>query len=277
MVDMADSKSAAFGVLVRIQSEVPNFIDIIFRAYMFNIRIFILICLSLLTSCKSNKNDKQQDVITPALIIYDEGKKFINSKEYTKAADKFAELYYQHPGAIITPYAELMEAYSYYLAKKYEDGVDILNAFLKLHPSHRDISYAYYLKALCLFMQMSDVYFDQGSTHDAIDSLNLVIENFPDTKYADDCKQKLIIAHDYAAAQNMEIGRYYLLAKNNPLAALERFKSVIYTSSSQVPEALYRLYECFMLMGILDEANYYSNQLVRRFPNNYWTKKSIKH
>ena len=243
---------------------------------MLNLKVLILICLSLLSGCKKAHNDSE-DVILPALEIYDQGKSLIAKGQYKKAAEKFADLYYQHPGSEITAYAELMEAYCYYLNNKYEDSVDILDAFLKLHPAHPDVYYAYYLKALSLFMQMSDVYFDQSSTHQAIDALNQVIEKFPDTQYALDCKDKLIIAKDYSAAQNMEIGRYYLFAKNNPIAAVKRFQDVIQTDSAQVPEALYRIHECFMLMGLADEAGYYLKKLGREFPENYWALKASKH
>ena len=220
---------------------------------MFNFRILCFILLGLLASCTSPKEDTE-DVITPAVSTYNNAKELLEKGKYKKAAEEFANVYYQHPGGAITPYAELMEAYSYYLDKKYEDCVDILDGFIKLHPVHEDVAYAYYLKALAAFHQMSDVYYDQSATISAINALTVVKERFAGTVYAKDVIGKLEIARDYLAAKNLEIGRYYLDGRNNPVAAIVRFKEVAASDSHQSPEALYRLQESFLLMGFEKEA-----------------------
>jgi outer membrane protein assembly factor BamD len=242
---------------------------------MFNFRVLYFILLGLLVSCASPKED-DRDIIVPAVSTYNNAKALLEKGKYKKAAEEFAGVYYQHPGGLITPYAELMEAYSYYLDKKYEDCVDILNSFIKLHPVHEDIAYAYYLKALAAYHQMSDVYYDQSATIAAIDALTVVKDRFPGTPYAQDIADKLVIANDYLAAKNLEIGRYYLDGRNNPIAAIVRFKEVAESNSDQSPEALYRLQESFLLMGFEKEARQYVDELQRRFPNSSWYEKAKK-
>jgi outer membrane protein assembly factor BamD len=241
-------------------------------SYM-KILAFSLICF--LLSCKSQKKD-ESDIISPAAEIYNNAIKLLEAKKPKKAAEEFANVYYQHPGSAITSYAELMEGYSYYLDKQFEDCVDVIEVFIKLHPAHEDIAYAYYLKALAMFMQISDVYYDQSKTLDAKLALQEVINKFPSSPYANDAMLKLEIIDDYLAAQNMEIGRYYLDVKNDPIAAIGRFKEVSNSNTNQTPEALFRLIESFSVMGMDDEAIRYKDNLLTNFPNNEWSTKANK-
>lgn len=242
---------------------------------MLNVRVLFFVLLGLLASCKSAKDD-DLDVVVPAVSTYNEAKVLLEKGKYKKAAEEFANVYYQHPGSGITPYAELMEAYSYYLDKKYEDCVDVLDGFIKLHPAHPDAAYAYYLKSLASFYQMSDVYYDQSATLTAINALKDVMDRFPGTKYAQDAASRLEIAKDYLAAKNMEVGRYYLDGRNNPIAAAGRFKEVAASDSDQAPEALYRLQESFYFMGLSQEAKRYADELQKRFPSSPWAIKAAK-
>jgi outer membrane protein assembly factor BamD len=242
---------------------------------MLNTRILlILLSTCLLSSCKSHKSD--EDIILPAVGIYENALQRLENGKYKKAAEEFANVYYQHPGSKITPFAELMEAYSYYLAKESEDCMDVLDNFIKLHPVHEDIAYAYYLRAMAAFSQMSDIYYDQSKTLDAQETLKNVIDKFPGTEYASDAANKLEIAKDYLAAKNMEIGKYYITAKNNPVAAIGRFKEIIKSDTEHAPEAFYRLYESFLAIGLQDEAYQYAQQLISKYPNNEWSLKVEK-
>jgi len=244
---------------------------------MLNTRILVLVLLLCsLISCKSRKNDNTDDIISPAVGIYENATSLLEKSKYKKAAEEFANVYYQHPGSPITPYAELMEAYSYYLDKKYEDCTDILDNFIKLHPVHQDIAYAYYLRAIAAFKQMSDVYYDQSSTIAAQTALEDVINKFPGTAYSEDAIVKLEISKDYLSAKNMEIGRYYISARNNPIAAISRFQEVAQSNTSHTPEALYRLQESFLVMGLKDEAHKYATQLIEQFPGNEWSIKAAQ-
>ncbi len=240
-----------------------------------HIRFILVIIFGFLLSCKSVP-DKSEDIIVSSEETYNKASALLAQKKYKQASEEFANVYYQHPGGHITPDAQLMEAYCDYLNKKYDFSIDVLNWFIKLHPANKDISYAYYLKSQALFMQMIDVHYDQSLTLRAIDALNDVITKFPKTDYAQDAKEKLEVAKDYLAAKNMEIGRYYLIARNNPIAALGRFKDVSDELNNQTPEALYRLRETFLVMGLNDEAKLYADHLVQKFPTSIWALKLSK-
>jgi outer membrane protein assembly factor BamD len=242
-----------------------------------NFPIFILLLFSVacnITSCKSKTSSF--DTISPAISIYESGLVKLEKQKYKAAAEEFSNVYFQHPGSVITPYAEIMEAYSYYLAKYYQDTMDILDNFIKLHPMHEDISYAYYLKALAAFHQLSDVYYDQSNTAIAEEALQSVVEKFPETPYAKDAKEKIEVTKDYLAAKDMEIGKYYMKARNNPIAALGRFQSVLKHNTHHTPEALYRLTECCLMIGLKHEANFYALELIKGFPESVWSVHAAK-
>jgi outer membrane protein assembly factor BamD len=272
-VDMADSKSAAPKACWFDSSQRYQNYNSIYMKYMFynNYSVLIIIFFviaSNLAGCKSKISNL--DEISPAVIVYEAGLARLQKERYKSAAQEFANVYFQHPGSPITPYAEIMEAYSYYLLKHYQDTIDILDNFIKIHPLHQDISYAYYLKAMAAFRQLSDVYYDQSSTILAQESLQSVVEKFPDTPYARDAREKIEVTKDYLAAKDMEIGKYYMKARNNPIAALGRFQAVIKQDTHHAPEALYRLVECSLMMGLKQEAKLYALDLVKKFPESHW-------
>jgi outer membrane protein assembly factor BamD len=147
--------------------------------------------------------------------------------------------------------------------------------FIKLHPRHKDIAYAYYLKAIATYVQISDIKLDQSKTEYASSSLKEVITKFPESKYALDAELKIDLVNDHLAGKEMFIGRYYLNNKN-PLAAIKRFQIVIkkYDTTSHTPEALHRLVESSIMLGLVDEAQKYSIVLARNYPENQWCKYS---
>lgn len=207
-------------------------------------------------------------------ISYQEGIELINKKKYKKAAEKFANIYYEEPGGTITPYAELMEAYSYYLQGEYKDCMDILDNFISLHPVHQQIEWAYYLKANAAFEQIYDIYYDQVDTLDAKNSLKEVLYKFPHSQYRNDLKIKLKTINDYLNAREMYIGKYYMIARNDPIAAINRFLPVALEDNPHQPEALFRLYETTHSLGLLDEASYYANRLINKFSDSTWAQKA---
>jgi outer membrane protein assembly factor BamD len=240
--------------------------------FMSYIKHFLpIIAVSLiLVSCKSKKEDES---IVPAQELYDAGLHYLDKKEYKKASSEFEKVFYQHPGNQITPRAELMNAYTLYLMGEYDDAVDILDVFIGLHPRHEDIAYAYYLKALSSYTQISSVKLDQSRTKQARDGLEEVINRFPGSKYAIDAALKLDLANDHLAGKEMMVGRYYL-KKKNPIAAIRRFQIVVeeYDTTSHIQEALYRLVESNMMMGLTDEAQKYAEVLKYNYPDSSWYK-----
>jgi len=236
--------------------------------------VLFLMVASGFASCQSKPSTL--DIISPAVSIYENGLAKLEKQKYKQAAEEFSNVYFQHPGSPITPYAEIMEAYAYYLAKYYQDTMDILDNFIKIHPLHQDIAYAYYLKALAAFHQLSDVYYDQSNTTIAQEALQSVIAKFPHTPYATDAKEKMEITKDYLAAKDMEIGKYYMKARNNPIAALGRFQSAIKHQTHHDPEALYRQAESCLMIGLTREARLYAGDLINRFPESSWSRLAAK-
>lgn len=237
--------------------------------YFSHLLIILVTTLLMLTGCKSNKKD--YDLIIPADELYTDGIKLFENQAYQKAADKFEELFLQHPGNDITPKAELMQAYSLFLAKQYDEAIDVLDMFIKLHPKHIDIAYAYHLKALSYYAEISPVELDQSKTYFTKVSFEEVISRFPETDYAKDAAKKMQLIDDRLAAKEMEIGRYYLSLKN-PIASINRFQNVInnYPYTNHVPEALYRIIIGYSMLNLQDVATQYLDQLKQSYPENKW-------
>lgn len=231
---------------------------------------FVTIITLLLTGCKSKKED---ETVFPATDLYQNGLTKLGQHKYSDAAKEFGKVFFQHPGNDITPQAELMQAYSLYLDNQYDEAIDVLETFTKLHPMNVDIAYAYYLRALCHYMQISDVHLDQSRTTFAKESFEEVIGRFPGSKYAIDSALKIDLVNDHLAGKEMEIGRYYL-HKKNPIAAINRFQNVIdnYQTTSHTPEALYRLVESYTLLGLKSEAQKTAAVLGHNYHDSKWYK-----
>lgn len=232
--------------------------------------LFYLIILPFsLSSCKTKKIDEEQ--IVPVNQLYDQGVVLLEKQKYSEAAEEFSRIFYQDPGNKATPQAELMQAYSLFLGGHYDEAVDVLTTFIKLHPMHSDIQYAYYLKALSYYMQISSTQLDQSRTLLAHESFEEVIKLFPNTRYAVDAALKIDLVNDHLAGKEMDLGRYYL-RKNNPIAAINRFQVVVenYQTTSHIAEALYRLVEGYMMLGLLEEAKKIAAVLGHNYPNSNW-------
>jgi outer membrane protein assembly factor BamD len=242
---------------------------------MNSIKHFLLIAIASisLVSCQSKINGDGK--VTPVTELYDAALKHLDKNDYKKASLGFEKIFFQHPGNKITPQAELMQAYSLYLASEYDEVVDVLDIFIKLHPRHEYIAYAYYLKALANYTQISSVKLDQSRTRYARSGLEEVIQRFPGSKYAIDAALKIDLVNDHLSGKEMLIGRYYL-QKRNPVAAIRRFQAVVedYDTTSHVAEALYRLVESNMMIGLVDEAKKYAAVLKHNYPDSTWDKHS---
>ncbi len=225
----------------------------------------------LLVSCASTKKD--EDLVVPAIESYSKGVELLEKQKYELASEEFARVFFQHPGNKITPQAELMQAYSLFLNGQPDDAIDILDLFIKIHPRHEDIAYAHYLKALCSYMEISNVELDQSRTYTTKEGFESVIKLFPKTKYAVDASLKIDLVNDHIAGKHMEIARYYLKRKN-PISAINRCTIVIkdYQTTSHVPEALYRLVESYSVLGLRDEAKKYASVLGYNYPKTKWYK-----
>ena len=225
--------------------------------------------LLLVTACSSSNN--QADIEKPVDDLYNKAMDALVQQDYTQAASTFGQVESQHPYSVWATKSQLMEIYADYQNQNYNEAVIAADRFIQLHPGNRDVAYAYYLKAICYYMQIVDVGRDQKLTRLARVALQDVIRRFPDSKYARDAKLKLDFVRDHLAGKEMEIGRYYL-KRGDYLAAMNRFKRVInlYQTTTHVPEALERLVECDLALGLVDEAKKNAAVLGYNYPGSHW-------
>lgn len=207
----------------------------------------------------------------PVEDLYTEGRQAIFAGENKKASQLFDEVERQHPYSDWAPQAQLMSAYAHYLDQRYEDALDALESFLQLHPAHKDAPYALYLQGLCYYERLSPAERDQKITEEGLAAFNELVRRFPDSKYTRDAKFKIDLLRDNLAAKEMSVGRYYL-TKKNYVAASNRFEYVLqnYQTTAHVEEALHRLVECYLVMGLHHEARVVAAYLGHNFPGSTW-------
>ena len=175
-------------------------------------RISLALAVSALAlgGCGWFGSDKDKPYVeTPVEILYNRALDDLGQQDYKLAAKEFEEVDRQHPYSVWATKAQIMAAFTYYQANKYDDAIIALDRFIQLHPGHKDIPYAYYLKGLCFYEQISDVGRDQRITQQALDALAEVVKRYPDTPYARDARLKVELTIDHLAGKEMLVGRYY--------------------------------------------------------------------
>lgn len=242
---------------------------------MAKIKLFLLLFISvaMLDACSSTKDEAEEHISVERL--YNRGHKQLEKTKYKQAAETFEKVELEYPYSKWATDAKLMGAYAYYKNESYDDAVMALDRFIRFHPGNENIAYAYYLKAICYFDQISDVNRDQGETQKALNALEQLVRRFPMSKYAPDARQKIIFTKDNLAGQEMEIGRFYL-RQHNYLSALNRFSNVVnnFQTTKYIEEALYRQIELYTLLGMKSEADSAFQILEYNYPKGEWTKKS---
>lgn len=230
--------------------------------------VAILLLALGLTACAETEEVYTEQ---PVELLYNAAKNELDTGNYKKASSSFDEVDRQHPYSVWATKSQLMSAYAYYLGNEYDDAIIGLDRFIQLHPSHQSVSYAHYLKALSYYEQISDVGRDQKMTELALKFLNEIVTRFPNSKYARDAKLKIDLTRDHLAGKEMEIGRYYL-NQSLFLAAINRFKVVTskFQTTTHVPEALHRLTEAYLSLGLSDQANKTAAILGYNFPGSEW-------
>lgn len=222
-----------------------------------------------LAACSSTEETPY--VERPVEQLYQEAAAELDDESYIEAARLFDEVERQHPYSQWATRAQLMAAFAHYQALQYDDAIIALDRFIQLHPGSDDIAYAYYLKALSYYEQITDVRRDQRITEQALAGLGEVVRRFPDSAYARDAGLKIDLTNDHLAGKEMEIGRYYL-RQGHYNAAIGRFRNVVeqYQTTSHVPEALHRLTEAYLALGVVDEAKAAAAVLGHNFPGSDW-------
>ncbi|MGG5821535.1 outer membrane protein assembly factor BamD [Falsiroseomonas sp. HW251] len=207
--------------------------------------------------------------------LFAAGMEALDREQYLRAGQLFDTVERDHPYSAFATNARLMSAYSEYMRNRYTEALGALDRFIQLHPAHRDIAYAYYLRALCMYEQINDPSRDQRSTEQAMVALQDVVNRFPGTPYARDARLKMDLARDHLAGREMVVGRFYQQQRLYG-AAIGRFRRVIeeYQTTNHVPEALHRLTEVYLTLGLTDEARRTASVLGHNYPGSPWYQDS---
>jgi len=232
-----------------------------------------------LIACSSSDTEQEQIVAPekPVETLYNEAADALDAKQYTQAAQLFNEVERQHPYSKWATKAQLMAAYAAYENEDHIESILAVDRFLRLHPGNKDVDYALYLKALNFYNQISDVGRDQDMTQMAKENFEQLLRAYPNSKYARDAKLKLDLTQDHLAGKEMSIGRYYLV-RNQYHAATKRFLNVVreYQTTTHTPEALHRLVESYLSLGIRAEAVRIAAILGFNYPGSVWYEDTYK-
>lgn len=225
-----------------------------------------------LAGCASNSRDQDLAYIErPVEQLYLTGTEAFERKRFEEAVQYFNEVERQHPYSEWASRAQVMTAYAHYQSRNFDEVIAAADRYLALHPGSDSAAYAYYLKAVSYFEQIMDVGRDQGITENAKVALTDVIRRFPDTDYARDSQLKLDMVNDQLAGKEMTVGRWYL-RNDQHLAAINRFRTVVteFSTTSHAPEALYRMVEAYLTLGLLKEAEETAAVLGYNDPTSVW-------
>jgi outer membrane protein assembly factor BamD len=227
--------------------------------------------LPLLSGCGASDNNSKKVATGPVEELYNNGVDALNARRFSTADDQFNGVEQNYPYSSWAVNAQLMSGYSLYLQNKYTDAIGTLDRFIQLHPAHRDIGYAYYLRALCYYEQIADIERDQKGTEQAMNALREVVTRFPDSSYATDAKLKIDLCVDHLAGKEMEVGRFYQ-KQHLYEAAIGRYQRVVddFQTTNHVPEALARLTEVYLALGLKEQARKTAAVLGYNYPGNEW-------
>ncbi len=231
-------------------------------------------CLVLLLGACTGNRDADY-VEKPAEEFFAEGERLLAERRYEDAARAFEEVERQHPYSQYAVRAQIMAGYSYFEGQLYDQSIAALRGFIELHPGHRDVPYAHYLIGMSYYERISDVARDQEMTEEALAAFGELVRRFPESEYARDAQLKMDLAFDHMAGKEMLIGRYYQ-KRRNYVAAINRFQTVVevYDTTTHVPEALHRLTESYLALGVIGEARNAAAVLGYNYPDSVWYERS---
>jgi outer membrane protein assembly factor BamD len=229
--------------------------------------------------CASNNRlkDDTSYVARDVNTLYSLAKRLLDQRRYILAARMFDEVERQHPYSVWARRAQLMSAYAYYVAQEYPAAISSAQRFLTIHPGNKDAPYANYLIAMSHYQQIEDVNRDQSITQQAANSFGELMRRYPESRYAADARLKLDLINDHLAGKEMEVGRFYQ-RQGNWLAATLRFRIVVdkYQTTTHTPEALERLVESYLALGVPEEAQRAAAVLGANYPGSKWYDRSYR-
>ena len=238
--------------------------------------VFIIIALTYLINCSGElSKDKVSDQgeFNPPEIQFKEAMLLFDSQQYQLATDKFKNIERIYPLSNEAIQSQIMQGFINYILLDYDTAIFQFSRIINKYPSLKNIDYVYYMKALCYYEQISHEGLDGKFNNLALENLDQVIKRFPDSKYAKDSNQKIILVKSNQAAKHMEIGRFYLKQKKY-IAALNRYKIVInsFQETKFAPEALYRISEIYLSIGLKEESEKNAAILGYNYPESTWYK-----
>ncbi|WP_395650895.1 outer membrane protein assembly factor BamD [Brevundimonas sp.] len=233
----------------------------------------VIVAAASIAACGARPRPRLAYEERPVELLYNTGYDRLQSRRWADAVDYFQEVERQHPYSEWSRRAILMQIYAYYQNGNYVESVAAADRFIQLFPGSPSAAYAYYMRATCNFERIVDVGRDQAFAVAALEGLRDVARRYPGSAYATDASVKIDMVNDQLAGKEMNIGRYYQRA-NQPLAAIGRYKSVIdsdaFQRTSHTPEALYRLVEVYLGLGLKEEATRNAAVLGFNYPGSPW-------
>ena len=251
----------------------------VFGAFTTRASRFLTIALvtAVLAGCSLFGPSKlKEEPIIPSSTLYQKALDDIDRQYFQSAIKSLEQLDRQHPRDPIVEKSKLMQVFANYRANKLDEAILAADRYLAIYPNGKDAPYVMYLKANSYFAQIKDITRDQQLSVDAIETYQLLISNYPKSEYAEDAKDKLLVAFDQLAGKEMSVGRYYL-GNGQTTAAINRFRVVVETwqTSTHVEEALYRLTEAYLILGLTTEATTAAAVLGHNYPNSSWYKEAF--
>lgn len=250
---------------------------LIYKNKLFFSKTLLIMFLVFMVSCSSKKkmevNYEERDLRN----IYSSALKKLNDDEYQEAVNEFDEVERQHPYSLWARKSIIMSSYASYKDMDFIKAEINLKRYISLYPASDLVPYAQYLLGMCYFDQIIDEKRDQSSVNNAYQTFKIIIDRYPNTTYAKDAYYKIIFLEDVLAAKEINVGKTYLSLKKY-IAAVKRFKNVVnnYQTTSYVPEALHRLVEIYLILGVNNEALINARVLGHNFPDSKWYKYTYK-
>ena len=239
-------------------------------------KILMFAACCLVTACSTSPEIVEQ-VEQPVDVLYRDALKTAIDGNPKAAAPKFEEVERQHPYSSLALRAQLMAAWAFYQDNNYPRAITSLDRFVELNPADERVEYAYYLKALCYYEQIVEVQRDAEMTKLAMQAFEELVRRFPEGEYLRDATLKIDLTRSHLAGKEMAVGRFYL-SKQHYGAALRRFENVVrdFNTTNQVPEALYRMTEAYLSLGLVAEAERIEEVAIYNYPQSVWTKRLLE-
>ena len=232
----------------------------------------ILLFFYIFTSCSNPADKKVKNISSDDKKIFHEGMKFNKDKKYDKAIEKFKKINDEFPYSDLAQKAKIYNAYLSYKTNDFDKAIILLVDYINMNPSGEFTDYAYYLLAMCYYVQIAEPDRDGEFTKKAIEKFNLLRKKFTESKFSKDARFKLDFLNDFLAQKEFNIAMFYL-KKNAPSPAINRFSKILknYQGTSVIPQTLYRISECFLILGLKKEAKKSLKLLEVNFPKSKWT------